>query len=193
MRIAGFAHQLERVEAHALEGVGRAARLERAAAEEFRAGIFDNFGAGKNLLAAFDRAGAGHDDDLLAADADAVGKADDGAFGAKAAPGEFVRRADADDFRNPGEHLEFLVVEGAGRADAGEDGLHGPGGAVHVEADFHHPLDDVLNLFFGRAVLHSNDHWSFPVCFAWASLAGTPGREASSLRCSARITSMMRS
>ena len=149
-------------------------------------------GAGEDLLAVFDGAGAGHDDDFAAADADAVGETDDGAFGAEAAAGEFIGRGDADDFGDAGEDFEFLVLEDAGGADAGEDGLDGPGGAVDVEADFHHALDDVLDLFFGRAILHSNNHFSFPVCVC-APDAGGFGREASSLRCRARITSTMRS
>ena len=193
VRVAGFAQQLEGVEAEALEGVGRAARLEGAAAQEFRARGFDDFCAGEDLLAVFDRAGAGHDDDFVAADADAVGKADDGAFRTEAAPGELVRRRDADDFGDAGEDFEFLVVESAGRAHAGEDGLHGAGGAVDVEADFHHALDDGLDFFFGRAILHSNNHDSFPVWFFVTGRGRYAGREASSSRCSARMTSTMRS
>src|SRR6202012_5270222 len=101
----------------------RAAGFEGAAAEEFRARVFDDLRGGENLLAAFDRAGTGHDDHLLAADADAVREADDGACGPKTASGQLVGRADADDFRHAGENLEFLMVESAGSADAGEDGL----------------------------------------------------------------------
>ena len=63
--VAGFAQQLEGIEAHALEGVGRAARFECAAAKEFRAGGLDDLRAGEDLLAAFDGAGPGHDDDFV--------------------------------------------------------------------------------------------------------------------------------
>ena len=87
---------------------------------------------------------------------------------------------------------EVVVGEGAGGADAGEDGLHGARGAVDVEADFDHAFDDGLDLFFRRAVLHGNNHFSFPVSFGSVSL-GAAEREASSLRWRARMTSTMRS
>ena len=68
---------------------------------------------------------------------------------------------------------------------------------MDVEADFDHALDDGLDLFFGRAFLHCNNHVFFS-CLSWLGAPGMSGaagcgREASSLRCSARMTSMMRS
>ena len=58
-----------------------------------------------------------------------------------------------------GEDLELEHVELAGGAYTGEDGLRCAGGAVYVEAELDHPLDDVLNVFGGRVVLHDDDHW----------------------------------
>ena len=55
--------------------------------------------ARKDLLARFHRARAGHDHDLFAADLDAVGEADDGAFRPEAAAGQLVGRRDADALR----------------------------------------------------------------------------------------------
>ena len=62
-----------------------------------------------------------------------------------------------------GEHLELGDLEVRGRADAGEDGLRFAGGAVDVEAELHHALDHVLDLFIGGAVLHGDDHHLNPL------------------------------
>ncbi len=109
--VTDFAQQLEAGESHALEGIWRAARLECASAKKLRAGRLDLRGDGEYLVAAFDGAGAGHDDDFFPANGDAVGKLDDGAFGTEAAPGEFVRRRDANDFGHAGQQFEILVIE----------------------------------------------------------------------------------
>ncbi len=108
---------------------------------------FDLLGAEQDLLAGLDRAGAGHDDDLLAADDDAVGEGDLGSFGAEAAAGELVGAGDAVGVVDALEHLELGDIEVGGGADAGEDGLGGSGGAVDVEAEFDHAFDYVLDGF----------------------------------------------
>ena len=81
MRVAGFAQQLQAFQAHALKGVGRAARLEGAAAQDLGSGLGDLLGGSEDLLARFDGAGSGHDHDFLAADFDSVGELDDGVVG----------------------------------------------------------------------------------------------------------------
>jgi len=63
-----------------LKSVGRSARLESASAKDFRAGFRDALRDAKNLLARFDRAGAGRDHHFRAADLDAMPKIDDGSF-----------------------------------------------------------------------------------------------------------------
>ena len=55
--------------AQALEVVGAGARLEGAAAQHGGAGLLDGVGDLDDLFAALDAARAGHDDDLVAADA----------------------------------------------------------------------------------------------------------------------------
>ena len=50
------------------------------------------------------------------------------------------------------------VEGGGGAADAGEDGLGGTGGAVYVEAELDHLLDDLLDVLFGGVALHDYDH-----------------------------------
>ena len=174
-------------------------------------------GDGEDLLAVFNGARAGDDGNLLAADFGAVGKFDDGAFRAERAAGELVGRADAVHVEHAGQHFELGQVEAGGGADAGQNGLHGAGGAMHVDAGLFHGVDDGIDLFFGCFLLHGDNHCFVP-CLgrvgspatvfvagvtlrprrgpaaqladstAWAFLS-----EANSFRCNARITSMMRS
>jgi hypothetical protein len=82
----------------------------------------------ENLLAAFDRAWAGHDGNLIAADADAVVELDDGALGAEGAARQLVGRADAMDAQYAGQQLVLFDVQWKAWADAGQDGLGGAGG-----------------------------------------------------------------
>ena len=68
----GLLQQLQAVEFHALEIVGRSARLEGAAAQDLGAGRGHRFGGLHDLLLGLHRARARHDDELVAADFDAV-------------------------------------------------------------------------------------------------------------------------
>ena len=81
--VGGLAHELQAGLAHALKSVGRSARLESAATKDFRARFRDALRDLKNLLARFDRAGAGCDHHFRAADFDATAKIDDGSFRAE--------------------------------------------------------------------------------------------------------------
>ena len=63
-----LAQQFQPFEFHALEIVGRGARLEGSAAQHPRAGRRHAFGRLHDLLFALHRAGAGHHDELIAAD-----------------------------------------------------------------------------------------------------------------------------
>src|SRR6202022_3213747 len=62
--------QTEPLLAEPLEAVRAAARLERPAAQDFRAGTLHRGRAGLDLLLALGGARTGHDDHLVAADAD---------------------------------------------------------------------------------------------------------------------------
>ena len=92
------------------------------------------FGDGEQLLARFHRARPGHDDDFLAANFQAIGKLNDGAFGTEAASRQLVGRADAVDLFDAGQHFEIASIEIDARAHRGQDGLPLAGGAVHGEA-----------------------------------------------------------
>ena len=129
-----------------------------------------------------------------------LGKLHDGAFGPEAAAGELVGRRDANDLRHTGQQFEILVIELSGRAYTGQYGLDSSGSAVNIESDFDHPLDNSLYLVVGGSFLHCNNHgyFSCPARLERAWLLSAPGVvelpwTASSSRCSARITSMMRS
>ena len=69
-----LAQQLQAFLFHALEIVGRRARLERAAAQHPGAGRGHALGRLHDLLLALHRARAGHHDELVAADLDAVAR-----------------------------------------------------------------------------------------------------------------------
>ena len=95
--------------AHALETVGRAARLERAAAQNRCAGFFDRPGRFQQLLAAFDGARPGHQDDLIAADLDAI-DINHGVGGMELAAGQLERLQDAHRFLHPFHHVELFAL-----------------------------------------------------------------------------------
>ena len=71
--IRGLAQQLEAFNSHALEGIGRAARLEGAAAKNLGAGLRDLSGDLEDLLARLHRARSGHDHYFVAANLHSVG------------------------------------------------------------------------------------------------------------------------
>src|SRR5207244_3818210 len=87
---ARFFEQAERLVAQSLESVRRGARLEAAAPEQVTAQLLDQLGAGQDLLARLDRAGAGDDDGLRPADDD-VADLELRILGPRVARGELVR------------------------------------------------------------------------------------------------------
>ena len=90
---APVAQHLQPVFAQALEAVGRAARLEGAAAQDLRAGALHGRGRRVHLLVCLGRARAGHDDHLVAADAH-IADRHDRVFGLERAARELVRLRD---------------------------------------------------------------------------------------------------
>src|SRR4029079_5006763 len=76
-------------------------------------------------------------------------------------------------------HVEFFLA-----ADAAEHGMHDAGGAMGIETQLHQPVNYLLNLRLGSALLHDYEH----------GLSVFPSLAVSMrIRCSARISSMMRS
>src|ERR1700734_600373 len=102
-----------------------------------------------------------------------------------------------------GQHFELGDVEAGRGSDGGQDGLKLSGGAMDVNAGLFHGADHGVNLLFSCFFLHCDNHFAFPVSgvcgpAAWPGALSAKAAwaflwEASSLRCNARITSMMRS
>ena len=219
MRIGRLAHQFESRNPHPLERIRRTARLVGPAAQKRASRGLHLPGRLEDLFAALNGARAGHDQYALAANLHPVAEFDDRAFGAPAAAGQLVGRADAVNVHHPGQELKFAQVEAGRGTHTGQDGLALAGGAVDLDPGFRHSVDDRVDLVFGRLFLHGYDHCFVPVSGAWvccapvpwpkssrpASASGESDRpveaaiawaclsDANSFRCRARITSMIRS
>ena len=151
--------ELERRQAESLEGVGRGARLEGAAAQDAGTLALDPSGRLHQLLARLDRARPGHDDELLAEPelhpVDTHPRAFDLVLGA----GQLVGRADPD-------HL-LDAVEGAEVGDAlevaADDADHGALLAhadERLEAVLLDGPSDPVDLVLRRRRTHHHDHRS---------------------------------
>src|SRR5262249_52791760 len=143
--------------AHPLERVRRRARLVRSAAQHAGAGARYAPRRLEDLRLAFNRARAGHDHHLIAADGDAA-HVDDALLRPEAAAGEFVRLADADDFLHAVKELEFARVDGLDVSNHAEDGLLGAGRAMDVEAALDQLRGDALDVRLVGVLLHDDDH-----------------------------------
>ena len=151
--------------AEPLEAVRRAARLERAAAEDLRARSADRGRRGAHLVLVLGRARTGHDDDLVAAQPD-VANHDDRSFGFERPAGELVRRRDPQDLVDAVQHLDEPGVRQS-LAHGAEDGPLDARRPVDVHPHFHQARDDLRDLLFGGSLLHDYDH---SCCLASAAL-----------------------
>ena len=158
-----FVHQLQTWNAEALEGVRRAARLEGASAQKARARGFHAGGNGEDLRAVFNGARAGDDRDLVAANFGAVGKLHHSAFRAKCAAGEFVGRGDAMNIEHAREQFKLPQFHVGGGSHASQNGLCRARGAMNIDSNLHHGVDDCIDLLFGGPFLHGYNHCLFPV------------------------------
>ena len=154
--VGGIAQQPQALFAETLEAVGRAARLEGAAAQHLGARALDGRGRRMHLVLGLRRARAGHDDDLVAADAD-FADGEDGVVGLEGAAGELVGLADAQHFVDAVEHLDEARVDLAAADDA-EHGARGAARAVHVHAELDEVGDDLFDLRVARALFHDDNH-----------------------------------
>src|SRR5689334_18510512 len=105
--------QLEPAFAESLERVGRAAGLERAAAEGRRARVLHRASRGENLLLGLDRTGTGDDDDVLTAERDTWCDRDDRIVRPPFARNLLVRLADVNDLGDAGQGLDARSVHAA--------------------------------------------------------------------------------
>jgi len=152
-------------EAESLEGVGRSARLEGAAAEEADTGGLELFGDSEALLFGFNGAGAGGDGEMRAADEDVSrgsGDADDGGFGFDFERNEFIRLGDGNTFDDAGHGFEDAEVERAFVAGDADSGAAGPGHGMRFEAERFDFFADGADLGFGGVGLHDDEHGRCP-------------------------------
>ena len=119
-QLARLGEVAEPLDAQALEGVRAGARLERAAAQERRAGRRHRVGRLDGLLAALDRARPGHDRQRAVAD-ERVADRDDGVLGVELAAGQLERPADGRHRLDAGQRLEAAHERLLPRPDLADD------------------------------------------------------------------------
>jgi hypothetical protein len=113
--------------------IGGIAQERRCAStEDFGAGFGDDFGALIDLLPRFDLGGAGHHNDLFAADLQA-GSLYYRSAGTEDAAGKFVGADDAVSLFDAFHYFEDGEVEIGTTADAAEHRVHDAGGTVNIE------------------------------------------------------------
>ena len=156
VRVGGAAQHLQALLAEALEAVGRAARLEGAAAQDLRAGALHRRGAGHHLLVGLGRARTGHDDHFVAAYPHVVDR-DDRVLGLEGPAGALVGLGDAQHLVHAVEDPDQLRIDLV-RTDDAEHRPRGARRSVHVHAQFDEARDDRVDLRLGGPFLHYDDH-----------------------------------
>ncbi|MNS70374.1 hypothetical protein D3C72_1037170 [compost metagenome] len=156
--LAGLGQDLEPFLAHALEGVGAGARLERAAPQHRRARGGHALGGGEELLAALDAAGAGHHGDGAAADLGAVGQGDDRVFALPLAADLLVGRGHGDRLGDAGQIGEEARLEGTLVAEHADRHAVAAGDLARREAEAGNAGLDGLNLRRGGLGVHHDQH-----------------------------------
>src|SRR5205823_5223925 len=142
--------------AEPLERVRRAARLERAAAQDLRARALDRRGARVDLLLGLRGAWTGHDDHLVPAYPHIVDR-DDGVLRLEGAAGALVRLADAQHLVHAVEDPDQLGIDLV-RADDAEHRARDARRPVDVHPQLDEARDDGINLRLGGALAHYDDH-----------------------------------
>src|SRR6266850_1189196 len=156
VRIGRAAQHAQPLLAETLEGVRRAARLERAAAQDLRPRPLDGRGNGVHLLIRLRRAGAGHDDHLVAPYSHVV-DVDKGVLGLEGAARALVRLRDAEHLVDAVEDADQLGVDLVGADDAQHGSRH-PRRTVNVHPQLDEARDHGIDLRLGGALVHYDDH-----------------------------------
>jgi len=113
---------------------------------------------GEDLLARFHGARPGGDNDFAPADFHAAAQVNDRALRLELAAGQLERLGDAHHLAHALQQLKIAVIEIAMDAHGAENGVAGPGRAMHVKAAGDHAVNDVLNLLVGGSFMHDDDH-----------------------------------
>ena len=143
--------------AEALEGVGRGARLEGAAAQHRGAGRFGGHGGREDLVRRLHRAGAGDEGEVAAADL-AAAHVDDRVGRPELAAHQLVRLEDGDHPIDAGERLDGQGGQLLAVADGADDGDPLALRHVRLGADLLDAVDDVVDLLCSRALAHDDHH-----------------------------------
>ena len=147
--------------AEALEGIGRGAGLERAAAQHRRAAGLDRLRDGDHLLLGFHRAGAGHEREVAAADL-RIADLDDGILGMELAVGVLIRLLHTLDVLDDVQRGNEIGVYLRGVAHQAEEHIALADAGVNDDALFLQPCDQALQLLWIRIVLEYDDHGKIP-------------------------------
>ena len=150
--------QFQTLSLQTLEGVRGRARLPCAAAENSRAVRLYVLGDVDDLLLALDRAGACHDDQLLAADGNARGNLDDRVVRMELAVCELERLLHLYDVLNLRVEHEGVLVYRAGVADQTDNDLILAVDRVCLDVPALDVAGKLLNVLVGRTLLHNDNH-----------------------------------
>ena len=129
-----------------LEGVGRGARLERAAAQQVRARLFDGLRHGDDLLLAFHGARPRDHAEITAADLH-IAHLDDGVLRVELPVAAFERVADLLDRFHDIQAADEIHIYTARIADQAEHGMIRADGNMHAELLRLQPVDQLAALF----------------------------------------------
>ena len=154
----------QRFDAESLEGVGRRARLVRAAAEHRRAGSRHRVRRGDEHLAALDRTRPGDDGERVAAEAGvrlAAADVHDGALDRELARRELVRLEHRRDRFDAGERTQRQLGQERLVADASDDRALLAARQMRAHPGGLDALADMVDLGVGDVGFRDDDHWRF--------------------------------
>jgi len=157
VRIGRAAQHAQPLLAETLEGVRRAARLERAAAQDLRPRPLDGRGNGVHLLIRLRRAGAGHDDHLVAPYSHVV-DVDEVSSGLKVRLARLVRLRDAEQPRGRRRGCQSARGRSWWAPDDAQHGSRHPRRTVNVHPQLDEARDHGIDLRLGGALVHYDDH-----------------------------------
>ena len=161
-RRADLDEQFQRRAAESLETVRRRPRLERAAAQDRRAGRAHGERGGVQHSAVLDRAGPGDHGDLRPADPRVVADADDRRLGGELARGTLVRLEHRHDQLDARQRAERDLEQPCFVADAADDRALLAAREVRVQPRALDALADVIELGVGDVGTRDDDHAGMP-------------------------------
>ncbi len=113
----------------------------------------------EQLLARFDRAGAGDHHDIGTSDSDTV-DVHDGTFGLHLAADQLEGLRNGHDIVDSWGHLQGFDLVAASAAHGGYDSAFRAARDVRLVAGFTNAFDHMRDLLFRGFFRHVNDHWS---------------------------------